>query len=257
MADISANKMTPEVLLDPEVAIVLHWSGRSKPFASVSIMEAELAKPYDDMWSRIEAEGGLPPLDTVIDRTFRTQEDTTNVSRAVLYTDPRSGSEWFMELLDETPDVCATGATGNPTAAFPREAFIPSHYHDVEKRIPACTLKRGCLWGFVVTTLPLYVQYHDEWCSEPPPPWVDDGSDHAEMHSVHGQALCLWSAHLLATRPHRTNYTDVEGVQILWNEYEHEVFLPKSDFVPCSTSCQRKSSRMFKFMRIWGMPRMN
>jgi hypothetical protein len=45
-----------------------------------------------------------------------------------------AGSEWFLGLLDETPEVCASGSTGNPMVAFAQESLIPPHFEAVQNR---------------------------------------------------------------------------------------------------------------------------
>jgi hypothetical protein len=64
MADVESNQITMTQVLDP--AVVLHWSGRVKPFSKVSTLEMPLAKPFDDMWDYIHEHNNVPPLDEVI-----------------------------------------------------------------------------------------------------------------------------------------------------------------------------------------------
>ncbi|KOO35079.1 hypothetical protein Ctob_015853 [Chrysochromulina tobinii] len=64
---------------------------------------------------------------------------------------------------------------------------------------------------------------------------------------------CLWS--FIAENVPR--YSDLGGIQALWNLYEHNVFSMATDLVPCTQACGYKPVRMLKFMRAWAQPMMN
>jgi len=303
IADFKANALNATEVL--EAAIVLHWSGRKKPFSKTSHMDPSIAAPFDKMWDRLAAEGmQIPDIDDLNANSKAKKVSKLNVpgvsklgvpgakrasleakqveGKALLYTEPRSGSEWYMELLDETEDICATGAIGNPTNAFPRESLIPGHYPGVKSHIPQCAQKHSCLWGFVAEHVPQYVAMQDTWCTDPRNAWLakvsvsnvtsnftrhsvsaqaeaPDNEDYGEstIHQKHGEMLCTWAAHLRSEHPDVTDYTRGEGVQILWNNYEYAAFATVSDLLPCSTSCETKPARVFKFMSNWGLPQMN
>ncbi len=182
-ADIKANKLNATALLGD--ATVLHWSGRNKPFDPLSEMDPEIYKPFDDIWEWLEEENGIEPFGRQM------IDDSQMAVRTVLYADPGSGSDWFLELLDETPDVCAAGSTGNPTAAFSRESLIPPHFEDIQNNIPICAQKRACLWSFITQNVPRYVAQYDTWCpdfqplasppsSSPSPAMPSSGDDGAQ-----------------------------------------------------------------------------
>jgi len=54
-----------------------------------------------------------------------------NATSFVVLTDPRSGSEWFMEMLDQHSEICASGESTDGAEGFPREALIPARYGHV------------------------------------------------------------------------------------------------------------------------------
>ncbi|KOO35298.1 hypothetical protein Ctob_016607, partial [Chrysochromulina tobinii] len=57
--------------------------------------------------------------------------------------------------------------------------------------------------------------------------------------------------------PNRTSYSDLGGIQALWNLYEQNVFSMATDLIPCTQACGFKPVRMLKFMRAWAQPMMN
>merc|ERR1719272_387896 len=62
-------------------------------------------------------------------------------SSFILLTDPRSGSEWIMEVLDQHPEICASGEFHEPNTGFPREAFIPARFPKEEP-----SERNNCWW---------------------------------------------------------------------------------------------------------------
>lgn len=61
-------------------------------------------------------------------RAKRSEREAQNATSFVVFTDPRSGSEWFMDLLDRHPQMCASGEADDGASSFPREALIPGRY---------------------------------------------------------------------------------------------------------------------------------
>lgn len=61
-------------------------------------------------------------------RVKRKNQEGINATSFVVFTDPRSGSEWFMDLLDRHPQMCASGEADDGASSFPREAMIPGRY---------------------------------------------------------------------------------------------------------------------------------
>jgi hypothetical protein len=275
-ADLKVNNLVASKLLGE--ATVLHWSGRNKPFDPMSEMDLELYKPFDDVQEYFVAKQpltmskpdvnqslasmpgtGLRPIEEGIGLhaiVRRTPDMSKEGTRALLYADPFAGSEWFLGLLDETPEVCASGSTGNPTVAFAQESLIPPHFEAVQNAIPVCAQKRGCLWSFIAEHVPRYVEQRGIWC----PGTMKGRQESAEkfaIHDMHGAMLCSWADRLLKMYPNRTSYSDLGGIQALWNLYEHNVFSMATDLIPCTQACGFKPVRMLKFMRAWAQPMMN
>jgi hypothetical protein len=161
-ADLKLNHLNASKLLGE--ATVLHWSGRNKPFDPQSEMDLELYRPFDAVQDyyvhkphTVRTQQVVVPESGLHAIVRQTPDASKQSARALLYADPYSGAEWFLELLDETPDVCASGSTGNPTVAFAGESFIPPHFEAVEDAIPVCAQKRACLWSFIAENVPRYV----------------------------------------------------------------------------------------------------
>jgi hypothetical protein len=275
-ADLKLNNLNASKLLGE--ATVLHWSGRNKPFDPMSEMDLELYKPFDDVQEyyliKSRAQDSLVQGKSLHAQDFedaesglhaivrQTPDASKQTARALLYADPFAGAEWFLELLDQTPDVCASGSAGNPTVAFAGESLIPPHFEAVENAIPVCAQKRGCLWSFIAENVPRYVEQRQSLCQSTHKEGIERKGTLAEfaeleLHDMHGDMLCSWADRLLKMYPNRTSYSDLGGVQALWNLYEHNVFSMATDLVPCTQACGFKPVRMLKFMRAWAQPMMN
>ena len=113
VADFQANDLEPSEYLDG--AIVLHWSGRNKPWAADAPrrLEPEMSGPFERARRALGLTdgggGGGGGGGTTTALASGDGGGTQQVTKALLYTEPRSGSEWFMEQLDAHPDVCASG----------------------------------------------------------------------------------------------------------------------------------------------------
>ncbi|KAJ8600765.1 hypothetical protein CTAYLR_006104 [Chrysophaeum taylorii] len=90
----------------------LQWNGDNKPW---------LAKgaPYADAYLRHAPR-------RLRDRRQRRRAEVATMKRQsfVVWTGPRSGSEWFMSVLDAHPRVCASGESSG-RRGWPREALFP------------------------------------------------------------------------------------------------------------------------------------
>jgi len=72
-------------------------------------------------------------------------KDASKEVFAVL-TSPRSGSEWLMTMLDQHPEVCASGESNKPEMGFPTESLLSQ----ATSWLPVCSIKKGCTLGFVL-----------------------------------------------------------------------------------------------------------
>eukprot|EP00581_Thalassiosira_minuscula_P028591 CAMPEP_0183755862 /NCGR_PEP_ID=MMETSP0739-20130205/4565_1 /TAXON_ID=385413 /ORGANISM="Thalassiosira miniscula, Strain CCMP1093" /LENGTH=1102 /DNA_ID=CAMNT_0025992861 /DNA_START=157 /DNA_END=3465 /DNA_ORIENTATION=+ len=113
---------------------VAHYTGPSKPWAPNSPVEENALKPWLNMMETegLDAPEQLPPTGT--EELF-----------AVL-TSPRSGSEWLMTMLDQHPEVCASGESSKPEMGFPTESMLSQ----ATSWLPVCSIKKGCTLGFVL-----------------------------------------------------------------------------------------------------------
>jgi lipopolysaccharide biosynthesis glycosyltransferase len=180
-ADLAANHLDIKTYLS--APIVLHWSGRRKPWTSERALESAFRKPWENLVQKF----GL--------RTFAQPEVKSTRKKAIFFTEPRSGSEWFMDLIDHHPQICATGDRHNPTAGFAREALIPEHYSGsgCGFRFPTCSLRLSCSWAFFAKWVPHYHSNYANWCES------GNGIIDEDVHATHGSRLCE-AARVLSTK---------------------------------------------------------
>ncbi len=95
---------------------VAHYTGPKKPWAPLTTIEGVAVQPWLDM---MEEEGMEQPEQLP-------KEPTKNLF--ALLTSYRSGSEWLMSMLDQHPEVCASGETQKPEIGFPTEALLGESY---------------------------------------------------------------------------------------------------------------------------------
>mmetsp|Transcript_24540 Transcript_24540/g.42002 ORF Transcript_24540/g.42002 Transcript_24540/m.42002 type:complete len:1055 (+) Transcript_24540:79-3243(+) len=113
---------------------VAHYTGPSKPWAPLSPVEENALNPWLDMmdFEGLEVPEQLPPTGTA--------------DLFAVLTSPRSGSEWLMTMLDQHPEVCASGENAKPEMGFPTESMLSQ----TTSWLPVCSLKKGCTLGFVI-----------------------------------------------------------------------------------------------------------
>jgi lipopolysaccharide biosynthesis glycosyltransferase len=231
VADLRVNAMSVRSYLDD--AIALHWSGRNKPWG-MSVLESEFLEPWERTVKQLQL------------GSFINERQKPERVKAIFLTEARSGSEWFMDLLDHHPEICATGDRNNPTAGFGREALLPEHYSGdgCGFRFPTCSVRLGCNWGFFAKWVPHYHLHYREWCVG----GVNVPDE--DTHRTHGWRLCEAARVLTERHPGAAvSFYDTDGVQRLWDLYEEHAFDDSSKIVPCS--CQHQKVQMFKVMRSW------
>merc|ERR1719329_867597 len=100
----------------------LHFNGPRKPW------EPSSGNPYSQFFFLHYAPKSVRKAFYDVAKVHsaqRMQRVTNNRTSFVIITDPRSGSEWFMEMLDQHPEICASGEKDDSASGFPREALIP------------------------------------------------------------------------------------------------------------------------------------
>jgi hypothetical protein len=249
-------------------AIFLHYSGRKKPWrlpaqeGPAGMVEPELAAPWLDVLSRLDLQDAGAAQEQL------TQQRATKKERikALLVTEPRSGSEWMMDLLDAHPDICASGEREFPTNGFARESLIPGRW---DLGVGDCTLKRGCMWSFVAEHVPKYVHNFDAWCSveskgslwSSPPELSfhttsvapDSELVSPALHATHGERLCQWAAWWRRTYNDADPFRGPNSTQRLFAMYESSMFDDSSELIPCS--CSGQQTMLVKVMRGWTQQR--
>ena len=197
MADFKAQGIDEETYLNH--SIFLHYSGRRKPWNNPGdrgtahgahdlpqdvmhpkmLVEPQLAAPFHDVMKQLNLP--LPPA----------RPPPLPRQKLLLVTEPRSGSEWMMDLLDAHPDICSSGERDFPTNGFARESMIPGRW---DLGIDDCSLKRGCMWNFVAQYVPLYVRNYFEWCPAAASDKAVESSEVSQqLHDTHGERLCAWA----------------------------------------------------------------
>jgi hypothetical protein len=244
LADFAAQGISAEEGLDHYFASssFLHYSGRRKPWnapGSTPSIEPALAAPWRAVMESLKLPLSplLPPPPPRI--------------KALFVTEPRSGSEWFMDALDADPLVCATGERAFPTNSFAREALIPGHYPAVT--FNNCATKKGCQWKFIAENLPVYHRNYSALCtaneSIAAKAVLRGGPVCEGLHAHHGQRLCLWAKAWQLAHPGVDPVLGHNATQKLFDMYEAETFNDASLLSPCS--CHGKPVMMLKFMRGW------
>jgi lipopolysaccharide biosynthesis glycosyltransferase len=112
---------------------VAHYTGPDKPWVPESRIELRANEP----WLKMMEQENMPippqlPL-----------EPTENLF--TLLGSDRSGAHWIMSLLDNHPQVCASGESDKPETGFPADVLLPEGL----PWYPYCSIKRGCTYDFV------------------------------------------------------------------------------------------------------------
>ena len=226
------------------------------------MVESELAAPWLDVLSRLD----LQDAGAAQEQLARQRATKKERLKALLVTEPRSGSEWMMDLLDAHPDICASGEREFPTNGFARESLIPGRWN---LGIGDCTLKRGCMWSFVAEHVPKYVHNFDAWCSvaskgslwnSPPELSVhttavapDSELVSPALHATHGERLCQWAGWWRRTYKDDDPFRGPNSTQRLFAMYESSLFDDSSELIPCS--CNGQQTMLVKVMRGWTQQR--
>ena len=126
---------------------VAHYTGPSKPWAPLSPVEENALRPWLNM---MEQEG--------LDLPEQLPAQPTKDLFAVL-TSPRSGSEWLMTMLDQHPEVCASGESKKPEMGFPTEAMLSQG----TSWLPICSIKKGCTLGIVLDGISEFTRVVQSW----------------------------------------------------------------------------------------------
>ena len=108
-------------------AIVIHWSGRTKPFNRTAAMDAQIVRPYDAVWEYLQEENGLEPFNRVA--PLRRCDDTCEAQ-------PSSDST-------ESAAECALATCTNCAACFARDkppepapTYTPPEYKPPADKAP-------------------------------------------------------------------------------------------------------------------------
>ncbi|KAJ8599807.1 hypothetical protein CTAYLR_003999 [Chrysophaeum taylorii] len=114
----------------------LHWNGDRKPYSPTNAIPE-----YADYFL-VHA----PTIKKGYDKARRRTLATAIKSRSfVVWTEPRSGSEWFMNVIDKHSNVCASGEVHSSGRGWPRESLLPSQF--LGDNVEVCQPKAVCYWA--------------------------------------------------------------------------------------------------------------
>jgi len=92
-----------------------------------------LRSQFDD--ASQDDDAAVIEIDYAVDAADAEAAEAPRTDSFILLTDPRSGSEWFMDVLDRHPEICASGEAGaEGEHGFHRESLIPARYDDTKVR---------------------------------------------------------------------------------------------------------------------------
>lgn len=121
---------------------VVHYTGPDKPWVDESRIEERAITPWLKM---MEHEKMPMPSQLPL-------QPTENLF--TLLASDRTGAQWMMSLLDSHPTVCASGEGDKPETGFPADVLLP----DGLPWYPHCSIKRGCTFDFVNSTVNELIQ---------------------------------------------------------------------------------------------------
>ncbi|KAJ8606220.1 hypothetical protein CTAYLR_010535 [Chrysophaeum taylorii] len=115
----------------------LHWNGDRKPYSwKDAIPEyADYFLAHSPELKKTESDKARRELAAVGDSS----------KSFVVLTAPRSGSEWFMNVIDQHENVCASGEQQSSGRGWPRESLLPSHL--LADDVDVCQPKAICHWA--------------------------------------------------------------------------------------------------------------
>ncbi|KAJ8599260.1 hypothetical protein CTAYLR_006225 [Chrysophaeum taylorii] len=143
--DLELNGVRLDALGD---MYALQWTGKRKPY------DSEAAIPEYLPWYQAHAPPPKPP---------RRQQPHSSV---IVWTAPRSGSEWFMDVLDHHPNVCASGEATFGSRGWPRESLLPSEFPP-EVPVKPCDPRAMCSWASVSSMLERLFRVEEEEEEDP------------------------------------------------------------------------------------------
>lgn len=129
----------------------LHWNGDRKPWLWESAID-EYADYYLQHAPSIKDTYQHKREQLALAAEVRKQAKTNSF---VVWTAPRSGSEWFMSILDRHPNICASGETQSSGRGWPREALL---LREATEWADVCQPKAVCHWSITARLLESLLQ---------------------------------------------------------------------------------------------------
>eukprot|EP00466_Bigelowiella_natans_P003723 jgi/Bigna1/146761/aug1.120_g21469 len=165
---------------------VLHYDGWLKPWYSQA--DPIFAIPYQKTMQNVE----FTEYKALMEDPETVKQKLDVRGSFVVLSEPRAGSEWFMSVLDQHPDVCASGTATSQggRVGFPRDIFLPYDKGTRYFEEHAEKMRMQCYWSFVEKWLPLIAE-NIEWC--------DDAAEPRALPEVarpirrHLPKLCQWA----------------------------------------------------------------
>lgn len=141
----SFDMTAPDPMIDK--AFALHWNGDRKPWDFYTSIDA-YRNYFLDYTPLFESTFQRRQSDLVLERQRRARDGS---AAFVVWTMPRSGSEWFMSMLDHHPNVCASGEVNDPGRGWPREGLQP--LREPREYSNVCRPKAACHWTITMRLL--------------------------------------------------------------------------------------------------------
>ncbi|MEM1010414.1 MAG: hypothetical protein AAGJ35_15580, partial [Myxococcota bacterium] len=132
--------------VDIESYYALHWNGDRKPWEWRLAIDAYA--PYF-----LKHAPGISQTFTQERAKVKAKADARKEAKTnsfLVWTAPRSGSEWFMSILDRHPNICASGETQSSGRGWPREALL---LREATEWADVCQPKAVCHWSITARLL--------------------------------------------------------------------------------------------------------
>ncbi|KAJ8602735.1 hypothetical protein CTAYLR_003801 [Chrysophaeum taylorii] len=134
-----------------ETYYALHWNGDRKPW-SWEVAIDEYAEYFLAHAPKMKSEYEKKRKEVQAAAEIRKKAKT---NAFFVWTAPRSGSEWFMSILDRHENVCASGETQSSGRGWPREALL---LREATEWADVCQPKAVCHWSITARLLESLLQ---------------------------------------------------------------------------------------------------
>uniref|UniRef100_A0A7S4DQE5 Sulfotransferase domain-containing protein n=1 Tax=Lotharella globosa TaxID=91324 RepID=A0A7S4DQE5_9EUKA len=171
---------------------VLHYDGWIKPW----MPEADpiFAIPYEKTMAGVK----FADYKSIIEDPKSGLPEYNLKNSFVVLSDNRAGSGWFMDLISEHPEICASGLHNNDRTTYPIDVLVPfdKSFSKFEKKR---AMTNQCYFSFIEHYLPQVMANKKTWCSTKYQTTLMQESQHAKLDKAaveikdHMPMLCQWA----------------------------------------------------------------